>query len=240
MRAVVISGGKGARLYPITREIPKAMVQIGDKPILEIIIDQLAHYGFRDITLVTNHKHEQIERHFEDGRQFGVRIGYLRERVPLGTVGAIGLIKDIQGDFLLMNCDILTDLDFRAMMDTHKSSGNAATVLAVKHEERYPYGVLGVEDDVVHNVDEKPLLSFHIYGGVSIFRPEVALRVDVTTKMDVPELLGKLLRNGRVGTVPFKGIWVDIGDMKNYAKALDLYRNNKHRIRKQLRVSNEG
>ena len=240
MRAVVISGGKGARLYPITREIPKALVQIGDKPILEIIINQLAYYDFRDITLVTNHKHEQIERYFEDGHQFGVRITYLRERVPLGTVGSIGLIKDLQDNFLVMNCDILTDLNFRSMMDTHKSSGNTVTVLAVKHEEQYLYGVLSIKDGVVHNVDEKPLLSFHIYGGVSIFRPEVALRIPATNKMDVPELLGILLQSGRVGTVPIKSIWVDIGDMKNYEKALDMYPSNKYRIRKQLRVINEG
>ena len=240
MRAVVMSGGIGSRLYPITREIPKAMVRIGDQPILEIIINQLAYYDFRDITLVTNHKDGQIKSYFGDGHPFGARITYLRERLPLGTVGAIGLIKDLQGDFLLMNCDILTDLDFGAMMDRHKSSDNTATVLAVEHEEQYPYGVLSIKDGIVHDVDEKPSVSVHIYGGVSIFRAEVARSIPATTRMDAPELLGKLLQNGRVGTVLFKGIWVDIGSMKHYEMALELYQNNRDRISKKLSVSNEG
>ena len=136
--------GRDCEIYPSDMR-----VRIGDKPILEIIVNQLAYYDFRDITLVTNHKDGQIKSYFRDGHRFGVRITYLRERVPLGTVGAIGLIKDLQGDFLLMNCDILTDLDFGVMMDRHKSSDNTATVLAVKHEEQSPYGVLSIKDGIV-------------------------------------------------------------------------------------------
>ncbi|MBU0460623.1 MAG: NTP transferase domain-containing protein [Nanoarchaeota archaeon] len=240
MKAVVIAGGKGTRLYPLTEGIPKGLVRVGDTPILEIIVHQLCYYGFNDITFATNHHHEQIEEYFEDGRKFDVSISYSKEDRPLGTAGPISLLKNMDEDFLVMNCDILTDLNFEELMNYHRNQQNYATVLSIKREERYPYGVLKINDGQVINVVEKPKLSFDVYGGISIFKPGVVAHFDRERKKDLPDLLRELSQDGeRIGAFSFEGIWIDIGNLQNYEKALEIYVANKYKINKQWGIAND-
>lgn len=239
MKAVVIAGGKGTRLYPLTEELPKGLVRVGDTPILEIIVSQLRYYGFDDITFATNHRHEQVEEYFEDGRNFEVSISYSKEDKPLGTAGPLSLLENVDDDFLVMNCDILTDLNFEELVNYHRNQKNYATVLSVKREERYPYGVLKTTNGQVINVVEKPKLSFDVYGGISIFNPSVVAHLDRGKKKDLPNLLRELNQEGEsIGAFSFEGIWVDIGNLQNYEKALEVYVGNKYKIHKQWRPIN--
>ena len=215
-------------------------MRVGDTPILEIIVSQLHYYGFDNITFATNHHHEQIKEYFEDGRNFDVSISYSREDKPLGTAGPISLLEDVDDDFFVMNCDILTDLNFKELMNCHKNQRNYATVLSIKREERYPYGVLKVNDGQVTNVVEKPKLSFDVYGGISIFNPNVVAHFDRGKKKDLPDLLRELSQDGeRIGAFSFGGIWVDIGNLQNYEKALEIYVANKYKIHNQWRTMND-
>ena len=166
-RAVVLAGGKGTRLLPYTVVFPKPLMPIGDFPILEVVVRQLVAHGFERITLAVNHQAELIQAFFGDGAKWGVPIDYSMEDAPLGTMGPLKLIPDLPEDFLVMNGDVLTDLDFPAFHQRHHGSGSIFTISSYRRELHTEYGVLDVGDDgLLSGFREKPVMQYEVSMGV--------------------------------------------------------------------------
>jgi NDP-sugar pyrophosphorylase family protein len=228
VRAVILAGGKGTRLRPFTTSFPKPLMPIGDLPILEILLRQLKAHGVTDVTMLTGHLAYLLEGYFTDGSALGLKIGYLREEKPLGTAGPLrqlaGLIDD---DFFVMNGDLLTDLDFGALLSRHRSSGAPVTVSTYTQYERVELGVLHLgEGGDVTGYDEKPTMRYDISMGVYAMSPAVLERIP-DGFYDMPTLILDLLAAGeRVASRQHEGLWLDIGRGEDYARANDLFAND--------------
>jgi len=229
MKAVILAGGKGRRLKPYTLTIPKPLVPVGDYSILEIVIRRLKKFGFRNIVLAVNHMNELIESYFKDGRRFGVKIEYSIEKKALGTAGPLSLIDKISDEFLVMNGDILTDLNFAELVAYHKKSGQAATVVSAKKNVPIDLGVLEVADDSkIRGYTEKPTLSYDVSTGIYIFNRKVTSYVKKNRHFDLPDLIRLLIKKGEdVKVYPFKGRWFDIGTPSDYQEAQRVFNKGK-------------
>jgi NDP-sugar pyrophosphorylase family protein len=226
-RAVVLAGGLGTRLQPYTTVLPKPLMPIGDRPVLDIVVRQLRRHGFDRVTIATGHLAELIEAFFGDGSKHGVTIDYFREEEPLGTVGSLGLIDGLDGeDFLVMNGDVLTDIDYAALLAAHRDSGAAATV-AVKHRTvQIDLGVLefdgGDAPDRVTAYVEKPRLEYHASMGIYCFSPSVLRFIEPGSALDFPDLVQRLIAAGEiVRGWRSDAYWLDIGRHDDYEQALE-------------------
>ena len=174
-RAIIMAGGEGARLRPYTAILPKPLMPIGDRPVLDIVIRQLRAADFERVTIATGYLAELIEAFFRDGRSYGVPIDYFREHEPLGTVGALALLGGLDEPFLVMNGDVLTDMDYAAMLEHHVASGAAVTVASTRRHVNISLGVMEFEDvsapQRVTRYVEKPTLSYEVSMGVYCFAP---------------------------------------------------------------------
>src|SRR3954447_11007811 len=174
-RAVVLTGGKGMRLRPYTTVLPKPLMPLGDRPIVDIVVRQLRHHGFERITMATGHLAELIEVFFRDGDAYGVAIDYFREDEPLGTVGALAMLDDLDGDVLVMNGDILTDLDYGSFLDDHRASGAAASIATTQRHVTISLGVLECDDpedpERLTDYREKPEIDYKASMGIYCFSP---------------------------------------------------------------------
>jgi NDP-sugar pyrophosphorylase family protein len=221
MRAVILAGGKGTRLAPYTTVLPKPLMPVGDVPILEVVVRQLRHYGFDRITLAVGHLAELLMAYFGDGGKFGVHIDYSREERPMGTAGALGLVPDLDDTFLLMNGDVLTTLNYVALMDYHRTQGGLVTIACNRRGVHVDLGV--VESDSQNRLVEyieKPTLHYQASMGIYVFEPDVLRHLQPGQPLDFPELIRRLLAAGReVVTYPFDGYWLDIGRPDDYAQA---------------------
>lgn len=228
MKAVILAGGKGTRLKPYTITIPKPLVPIGDYPILEIVIRQLRKHGFKDIILTVNHMSELIEAYFKDGEKLGVRIEYSKEETPLGTAGPLSIIEDIGEDFLVMNGDILTDLDFSKLVKYHKKGKQIATIVTFKKQVSIDLGVLKInKDKTVKEYIEKPTLFYDVSTGIYIFNKKVLAFIKKNKRFDLPELVRLLSRNPNGAKVyEFAGAWFDIGTPSDYEEATEFFKKN--------------
>jgi NDP-mannose synthase len=228
MRAIVLAGGKGTRLKPFTTSFPKPLMPVGDLPILEILLCQLRAHGVAEVTLLTGHLAYLIEGYFADGAALGLHIDYVREDQPLGTAGPLRqLAGKIDDDFYVMNGDLLTDLDFSALMARHRASPATVTVCAYDRAEKIELGVLriGDSDDVV-GYDEKPTLRLDVSMGVYAMSPAVLDRIPAGY-YDMPNLILDLLAAGqRVAAHRHGGLWLDIGRPDDYAQANQLFAEN--------------
>lgn len=222
-RAVILAGGKGTRLRPYTVVLPKPLMPIGEYPILEVIIRQLVGAGFDHITLAVNHQAEIIKAFFKDGSKWGIRIDYSLEDQPLGTMGPLRLIKDLPDDFLVMNGDILTDLDYTVFHDEHVRQGNIFTISSMRRHHSIDYGVL--DTDVAGRLigfREKPGVAYEVSMGVYMVSAQAAARIPQDIPYGFDNLMLDLLAAGSPATVrPFDGYWLDIGRPDDYAKAID-------------------
>lgn len=223
MKAVILAGGRGTRLRPYTTAFPKALMPIGDKPILEIIIGQLRAQNFKEIVFLVGHLGELITAFFGDGRKFGVSIKYFREKQPLGTAGGLSLIKDeIDDNFLMLNGDTLTTLNFREFFNYHKRSNAIATVSLKKREIHIDFGVVEIES-TNYNVKgyiEKPNLERLVSMGVNALQPEALKHIEPHKYLDFPSLIQNLVASGEtVKGYVFDGYWLDIGRPDDYEKA---------------------
>ncbi len=218
--AVVMAGGLGSRMRPLTYTIPKPLLPIGEKPILEIIISQLKKHGFTKIFITTGYQAELVKSYFGDGSRFGVKLEYTNETEMLGTAGAVFLLKDeIKEPFLVMNCDVLTKLDFGAFYDSHLKSGATMTVGATGYDVEVPYGVLKVTNGSVEGIIEKPRTSHLVAAGVYVMSPEV-LELDRTGRIDIPDVIKILISEGKNVVIhEIKDPWIDVGKMSDYEKA---------------------
>ncbi len=222
MRAVILAGGEGQRLRPYTTILPKPLMPVGDQPVLEIIIGQLRRAGFDHLTIAVGYLAGLIQAYFGDGNAFGATIDYSIEHEPLGTAGPLSLIDPPDDDFLVMNGDILTDLDYAGFMEDHKASGAIASLAVFQKPVPISLGVLELDgDDHVINYTEKPTLHYPVSTGIYCFRPEILEHVPRHTHFDLPELVKRLLDAGKeVRAFRFDGYWLDIGRPEDYEIAM--------------------
>lgn len=232
MKAIILAGGKGTRLKPYTITIPKPLVPIGDYSILEIVVRRLKKYGFTDIVLTVNHMNELIKAYFKNGGQFGVNITYSEEDGPLGTAGPLSLLKDAGEDFLVMNGDILTDLDFSDLVRYHRSGSQLATVTTFKKEIKLSLGALELgEDKTIQRYIEKPTLKYNVSTGVYIFNKKVIESIPKDTHFDLPQLITRLIEEKEsVKVYEFGGLWFDIGTPSDYEEAVQVFNKDTGRF----------
>jgi NDP-sugar pyrophosphorylase family protein len=231
VRAIVLAGGKGTRLAPYAVAFPKPLMPLGDVPILEVVVRQLAHYGFDRVTMAVGHLAELIEAFFGDGRKFGLAIDYAREDRPLGTAGPLKNIGELPETFLVMNGDLLTDLDYAALVRRHVEQGNDATIGVHRKEVRIDLGVLECDaDGRIVDYREKPTLGYDVSMGVYAFSRGVLAHIP-DGYFDFPDLVLELIRAKRpIRAFPFDGLWLDIGRAEDYAKAVETFERARGRF----------
>lgn len=234
-RAVILAGGQGTRLRPYTMVLPKPLMPVGDRPILDIVIRQLRHAEFDRVTIATGYLAELIEAFFGDGSRHGVPIDYFREHDPLGTVGALSLIDGLDEDFLVMNGDVLTDLDYGALLDRHYAGGQAATIAAHQRDVQISLGVMEFDSEAdrteVTGYVEKPTLSYEVSMGVYCFAPRVRDHIVAGQKLDFPDLVLRLIAAGeKVRAWRSPDHWLDIGRPDDYEQAQDDFDRLRHRF----------
>ncbi len=218
--AVILAGGKGTRLAPVTEIIPKPLVPIGGKPIMELVIQQLKYHGFTDITLAVGYMAELIQAYFQDGSKLGVRIDYSYEASPLGTAGPLALIEGLEETFLVMNADVLTNLDYQELVRFHHSQGGVATIGAYQRQVNIDLGVIIPDsNNRIKDYVEKPSTTHLVSMGVYIFERQILQFIQ--GRLDFPDLVKILLEKGLpVHYYPFTGYWLDIGRHDDYSKAV--------------------
>lgn len=226
-RAIILAGGMGTRLRPYTVVLPKPLMPIGQYPILEVIIRQLSKAGYSHITLAVNHQAEIIKAFFQDGAKWGIKIDYSFEEIPLGTMGPLQLIKDLPDNFLVMNGDILTDLNFANFYDQHVNSERMFSISSVLRKHKIDYGVLEADSNgFLVGMKEKPEVGYHVSMGVYMLSKKILNYIPENTSFGFDSLMQKMLEgNKKVSVVPFSGYWLDIGRPDDYAKAIDEFEN---------------
>lgn len=231
-RAVILAGGKGTRLRPYTVVLPKPLMPVGEYPILEVIVRQLAYRGFRHITMAVNHQADIIKAFFGDGGKWGVSIDYSLEARPLSTIGPLLLIQDLPENFLLLNGDVLTDLDFNRLYEDHESSRSLFTVAASQRTHTADYGVLTIDDScALAAFSEKPSLRYLVSMGVYAVNRSVLSRVPPDQPYGFDNLMHDMLARGdRVRVRPYDGYWLDIGRPDDYVQAIDEFERTKDRL----------
>ena len=225
--AVIMAGGFGTRLRPLTDELPKPMLPVGDKPLMERVIEQLRTAGIRRVSVTTHYRPDVITDHFGDGRNFGVEISYIQEKQPLGTAGAIALLGHRDEPLLVINGDILTRVDFRAMLDFHREHGADMTVAVRRYDFRLPYGVVETDGVNITAISEKPTVRHFINAGIYLLSPGACSYIPHDQHFDMPDLISRLVsENHRVVSFPVREYWLDIGQHPDYEQAQTDARNS--------------
>jgi len=229
---VILAGGKGTRLAPYTTVFPKPLMPIGDKPILEIVLRQLRHYGFRNIVISVGHLAELLVTFFGDGSKFGLNIRYVSEDRPLGTMGPLTLVGDLKGPFIVMNGDLLTDIDYAALYAHHLSHGEEATVATVTRQIQVSLGVL--EYNALQELlafKEKPTTTYSASMGIYVLSPTVLDLIPANTFYGFDNLMLDMLAAKRhVRVFPFNGLWLDIGRPEDYSIANETVQQHRERF----------
>ena len=224
-KVILMVGGLGTRLRPLTNDVPKPMLDVGNKPILHTIVENFAKYGYTDIIMCVNYKSEIIKEYFGNGDKFGVKIEYVLENQRMGTAGALSLLKERpKDDFFVMNGDLLTNVNFEYLHEYHKDSNALASICIRKYEMQVPYGVVNVRANKVTSIEEKPTQSFFVSAGIYMFSPIVLDFIPKGVFYDMPTLFSELLKQG-FAVYPFfiREYWLDIGKMDEYRRANDEY-----------------
>jgi NDP-mannose synthase len=226
MKAVILAGGLGSRLRPFTETIPKPLLPIGEKSVLEIQIERLKENGFDDIYLATNYKSEYIENFFGDGSRYGVKLKISKEETPLGTVGPITLLKnELTEPFLMMNGDILTQLDFKKMYDFALSKDSMLTIGIKELITPFQFGNIFFDGDYVTGIQEKPDIKTNIIAGIYVFKPEIMNMIPVNERYSMDGLINDMLsQNLPITKFQIESYWLDIGQISDYQKAQEIYK----------------
>jgi dTDP-glucose pyrophosphorylase len=229
LQAVIMAGGKGMRLRPLTEDVPKPMLPVGDQPVMELIVDQLRASGIKRVNVTTHYKGEQIVEHFGDGSDFGISLNYVAEDRPLGTAGALGLMDPPTEPLLVINGDIITRVDFRAMLAFHKEYKADLTVAVREYDLSIPYGVVESEGAFVHALGEKPVFNFFVNAGIYLLEPSVYRFIPNDQRFDMTDLIQRLLDEERpVANFPIFEYWLDIGQHEDYRQALEDQKNGRY------------
>lgn len=218
---VLMAGGLGTRLRPLTEHMPKPMLSIGGKPLLETIIESFINYGFHRFYISLNYRGEMIKSHFGDGRRWGVEIAYLEEENSMGTAGSLTLLPERpEHPFFVMNGDILTSVNFLQMMKFHVDTEAMATMAIYEHAVQVDYGVVEVDDYRLTGITEKPLHRFFINAGIYMLNPEALERIPHGRRFDMPMLFQSLVGEAsRTAAFPIREAWVDIGQPQDLLRA---------------------
>ena len=222
MKAIILAGGKGTRLAPYTKILPKPLMPIADMPILEVLLRQLKNAGVKDIVITVGHLAALLRTYFMDGREFGLNISYSHEDRPLGTAGPLSLVPGLDDTFFVMNGDVLTTLRFQELLQFHKSQNAIATIAAHQRTVKIDLGVLQHADGDyrVTNYIEKPSYDYLVSMGIYVFEPEVLDFIPRNEYLDFPSLVLKLIAAGKkVCYLPHDGYWKDIGRADDYEQA---------------------
>lgn len=219
--AVVMAGGRGERLKPLTDKVPKPLLKVGDKPIIEHNIDRLASYGIDDFWISLRYLGKQVEDYFKDGRQKGVSINYIWEKEPLGTIGAVSTIRSFQHDYVLItNSDLLTNLDYEDFFLDFIQSNAALSVVTIPYIVNIPYAVLETSNGNVLSFKEKPTYTYYSNGGIYLVKREVLEMLPQNSFYNATDLMELLISKGfKVNSYPLRGYWLDIGKPEDYKKA---------------------
>ena len=225
LRAVILAGGRGRRLEPYTSVLPKPLMPVGDRAIVEITVDRLVECGIDDITLCVGYLAHLIEAVLSR-RSETVRLTYVQEPTPRGTAGPLRLVSGLTDTFLVMNGDLLTDLDYRDLVEAHRQSGSLITIATHHRRQQIDYGVLHVAEGGTSGrlvrYEEKPEIPLTVSMGIYVMEPQVLEHIPATGYFDFPQLVHALLDQGLpVSTYGFSGFWLDIGRRDDYEQALE-------------------
>lgn len=231
-RAVILAGGAGTRLRPYTVVLPKPLMPIGEYPILEVIVRQLTDQGFDHITMAVNHQAEVIKAFFEDGSKWNARIDYSLEENALGTMGPLKIIEDLPENFLVMNGDILTDLDFSTFHDNHVTNENIFTISSYVREQLIDYGVLETNaDGNLVRLREKPVHSYEVSMGIYMVNKKVLGYIPDNMLFGFDNLMHAMVeKRDQVIVKRYNGYWLDIGRPDDYMQAIDEFEGLKHKL----------
>ncbi len=222
---VIMAGGLGNRLRPLTEYTPKPLLNMGGKPIIESIIDKFINYGFRRFYLSVNYKADMIEDYFGDGSKLEVQISYMKEVQQMGTAGSLSLLPDIPNKpFITMNADLITDINFQDLVNYHLEHRASATMCVKEYDFTVPYGVVKVNDHKIEGLDEKPNQKFFVNAGIYLLEPDILELIPKNVSIDMPDLFKMIIdSNKTTAAFPIHEYWLDIGQMNDYQKA-----NNDH------------
>ncbi|MFA6238856.1 MAG: nucleotidyltransferase family protein [Bacteriovorax sp.] len=218
---VLMAGGLGTRLGELTANCPKPLLKIGNKPILQIIIENFKSQGFHNFYISVNYKSEMIEEYFKAGEDLGVSVNYLREGKKLGTAGALSLISEnVNLPMIVMNGDLLTKINFTDLLHYHCSNKNEASMCIRQYEFQVPFGVIDTQDDRIVKIDEKPIHQFFVNAGIYVLNPEAIKIIPLETAYDMPHLFNELIaKNKKTGVFPIHEYWLDVGHKDDFEKA---------------------
>ena len=240
MRVIILAGGKGKRLYPYTTVLPKPLMPVGDVPILDIVLKQLASYGFKNVTLAVGYLSDLIKTYVGTGKKYGLKVDYSFEENPLGTIGPLTLVRDIKSTFLVMNGDLLTGIDLYSMLMHHRKSQSLATLAVKQRKVMVDYGVVNFDrNSRLFSYQEKPVLKYHVGTGICYFEPEVLKMIPRHRKFDFPDLVEIFIkRRLRMNIYETDSYWRDIGRWEDYLAAQKEFSKLKRRLfsRKSYRV----
>lgn len=228
MKAVILSGGLGSRLKPFTEVIPKPLLPIGEKAVLEIQIEHLKAHGFTEIVLATNYKSDYIENFFGDGSKYGVNLFVSKEEQPLGTAGPVKLLQDrLEGSFLVMNGDILTLLDYGKLYQFALARESLLTICTKEIVTPFQFGNIFTEGDYVTGIDEKPDIRTNVLAGIYIFKAALLDLIPDGQYYGMDTLIKNMISKAMPIThYPIKEYWLDIGQLNDYEKAQDIYKEH--------------
>jgi len=224
-QVVLMVGGLGTRLRPLTTDIPKPMLKVGNRPILETIILNFKQYGFSNIILSVNYKADIVREYFGNGKEFGVKIEYVYEDKRMGTAGALSLMRDkLNESFFVMNGDLLTNVNFEHFLNFHLENKSFATMGVREYEQQIPFGVINQENGEIKSIVEKPKQRYYVNAGIYILEPEVLQSIPNNEFYDMPTLFSNLIKlNKRPVSFPVHEYWLDIGQVKQLEQARDEY-----------------
>ncbi len=236
-RAVILAGGQGTRLRPYTAVLPKPLLPIGDRPVLDIVLHQLSAAGFGRVTVATGYLAELIETVLDHRNTYGVTIDYVREEEPLGTVGPLAMIEGLDEPFLVMNGDVLTDLDYRKLLSDHVASGAIATIATTTRHIQVTLGVIECGDDTdadrLTGYVEKPRHAYDVSMGIYCFAPSVLEHIEPGVHFDLPDLVLTLIARGKVVRAwRSDDYWVDLGRPEDYERAINEFEEVRDRLLK--------
>lgn len=227
LQAVIMAGGFGKRLQPLTSDCPKPMLPVGDQPLLSVIIEQLKNAGINKVSVTTHYLGYKIKDHFGDGSQWGVSLDYVDEDTPLGTAGALGLMSKPQEPLLVINGDILSQVDYRAMLEYHNEHKAALTVGVRQYDMKVPFGVVNTKGAEVQSLEEKPLFSFLVNAGIYLLAPGTLRFIEVGKHLDMTDLIKILVaQEKKVVSFPIIEYWLDVGNPQDYEKAQQFMARN--------------
>ncbi len=219
---LIMAGGQGTRLRPLTEDCPKPLLNVGGQPILETILTHLADFGFHEFHIAIHYRGDMIRDYFGNGSKWGLNIQYLEENEQLGTAGAISLLPKPTSPYpvLVMNGDLLTKMNFGQLMDFHAEHQSVATMCIREFDFRVPYGVVRLQDEALLSIDEKPVHKFFVNAGIYVVDPEVYSGVEKGVRVDMPDLFRKAIENKKkVSAFPIREYWLDIGQPDDFARA---------------------